>query len=90
VHAISRFIPFIIVALRYDFSFVVLVEFATKHSRNCSCPTPCDVTSYETRLSYAQYPSEFAKQSAAIQLGTLSGRHNYSEFDKNYLERYQR
>ena len=30
--------------------------------KNCSCPKPCEVTSYETRLSYAQYPSEHSKE----------------------------
>ena len=50
---------FILVAIFF------LDEFTRSGVKNCSCPKPCDVTSYETRLSYAQYPSEHAKEAFA-------------------------
>lgn len=56
--------------------------------KNCSCPKPCDVTLYETRLSYAQYPSEHAKESLSKYFAKMKFGNNSSSEMAEHVYKY--
>ena len=63
-------------------------EFTRSTVKNCSCPKPCEVTLYSTRLSYAQYPSEHAKESLSKYYAKIIFGKNSSDEMAQHVNEY--